>query len=171
MEDNKLNDFPGRYNAFLKEYGITPTDLAERIQDTPAKYYKYGKKDGPSPNLETIEKILAAFPDLSSEWLLRGEGVMRKSKGETVVSKPVEVDALRQLEAKFEKMYRGILESQQDHIGSLKAMLKIGSFLEVNRDTTDDETPEGRVLMHPATHTDIRRIGFPIPGEEDKARA
>lgn len=35
--------------------------------------------NGRTPSYEVIDSILRAFPDISAEWLLRGEGEMKKS--------------------------------------------------------------------------------------------
>lgn len=179
MEDNTLKDFPARYNAFLKEFGLTPTDLAERINDTPAKYYKYGKKDGPSPNLETIEKILAAFPDLSSEWFLRGIGSMRRSEageapapqpkqtGGTFANYAQEFNTIREaLKEEMEERFTGVLAEKERTIQILQAMVfqktDVRPFRLADRDTTDEEGQEGGIVRQ--LWEDRRVAGFVIQG-------
>lgn len=51
-------------NSFAHEIGIAQTTLST-----------YFKKDR-FPAYETLHSILAAFPDVSAEWLMRGEGSM-----------------------------------------------------------------------------------------------
>ncbi len=54
-------------NAFSNIIGISQRTL---------NYYINGKR---KPSFELIEKILNAYPDLSAEWLLRGEGDMYRT--------------------------------------------------------------------------------------------
>lgn len=59
VEYSKLNKF-----QFAQRAGMSTTPL-----------YMVENNDG-LPNFTTISKILAAFPNISAEWLLRGEGEM-----------------------------------------------------------------------------------------------
>lgn len=64
-----------RLRAFLKEKNLNASSLSKKLGGNSQKYYKL--LDGASnPQYETIMSILHAFPELSSEWLLRGEGDM-----------------------------------------------------------------------------------------------
>ena len=58
--------------AFANKCGIAP--------NTFNYYMNYQRK----PSYEAIEKILLSFPDLSSEWLIRGYGEMLKSQNGNV---------------------------------------------------------------------------------------
>lgn len=51
--------------------------LACGIAQNTMNYYLSGKR---KPSCEAINKILNSFPDLSAEWLMRGEGEMFKSE-------------------------------------------------------------------------------------------
>ena len=68
---NRLNEF--RFaeklsvNAFAKAIGMG--------QATVNNYFLQSRK----LSFELIDKVLSAFPNLSAEWLLRGEGEMYKS--------------------------------------------------------------------------------------------
>lgn len=63
--------------TFLKEQDIRKTDFFEAtgIQSSNFK----GKNMASQPGGEMIVKILTLYPDLSAEWLLRGEGNMIKT--------------------------------------------------------------------------------------------
>jgi len=56
-------------NSFGNATGIQPQTLHHIVGG------RLGK-----PSYEVIEKILETFPDISSEWLIMGEGEMNKSK-------------------------------------------------------------------------------------------
>lgn len=66
----RLNDFRMEeklsVNAFSKAIGISQTTVNN---------YFIGKR---KLSFELIDKTLAAFPNLSADWLLRGEGSMYK---------------------------------------------------------------------------------------------
>lgn len=68
---NRLNEFrlaeKLSINAFSKAIGME--------QRTVNNYFLGNRK----LSFELIDKTLAAFPNLSAEWLLRGEGNMYKS--------------------------------------------------------------------------------------------
>jgi hypothetical protein len=48
------------------------------IEQTLFNNYMIGKRSG--MNFDIVDSILATFPDVSAEWLLRGEGKMYKSE-------------------------------------------------------------------------------------------
>lgn len=50
------------------------------IIGVPERTFSTYLKTGRTPSLEVIDAILVAFPDVSAEWLLRGEGEMYKSE-------------------------------------------------------------------------------------------
>lgn len=63
--------------AFLKEKNIKKVDFFEAtgIQSSNFK----GKNMASQPGGDMIVKVLTLYPDLSAEWLMRGEGDMFKS--------------------------------------------------------------------------------------------
>lgn len=89
-----------RVMEVLESKNITPNALADKLGMYQQTISKQLKDNGSGVSLTTIVGILELFPDLSAEWLLRGEGEMEK--GERKVTKeyvPVQdtelVDALR----------------------------------------------------------------------------
>lgn len=50
------------------------------IIGVPERTFSTYLKTGRTPSLEVIDAILTTFPDVSAEWLLRGEGKMYKSE-------------------------------------------------------------------------------------------
>ena len=69
-------------------------------------------------NSSNIEKILHAYPDLSSEWLLRGEGEMYKSKTSNEQSEWKVL--LKEINDRDE-----LIRKQAEQIGALKAELSL----------------------------------------------
>ncbi len=69
-------------------------------------------------NSSNIEKILHAYPDLSSEWLLRGEGEMYKSKTSNEQSEWNVL--LKEINDRDE-----LIRKQAEQIGALKAELSL----------------------------------------------
>lgn len=71
-----------RIKLILKEKAYDKVALLARLigaEQSTVNNYLIGKR---KPSLEFCEKILAAFPDISAEWLLRGEGSMYKTSAE-----------------------------------------------------------------------------------------
>ena len=68
--------------AFLKEKDIKKVDFFEAtgIQSSNFK----GKNMASQPGGDMIVKVLTLYPDLSAEWLMRGEGNMLKSNNTDV---------------------------------------------------------------------------------------
>lgn len=67
---------------FIKEYNVS--SFAKKIgigQTTLNTYLKYNRY----PAYETIHAILYTFPDVSAEWLMRGEGDMYITDGLPVI--------------------------------------------------------------------------------------
>lgn len=62
-------------NSFSKEIGLTNNVTIHRIVN-----------DGSNPSLYTLESILEKYPQLNSEWLIRGNGEMWKGEKPTLMT-------------------------------------------------------------------------------------
>lgn len=75
MAENKEEVVRERIAILQKEKGFTENGLAEG--DTPTqKRLNRQLSHGAAITLDTLVRILEAFPDVSAEWLLRGSGDM-----------------------------------------------------------------------------------------------
>lgn len=69
-----------RIKALIEEKGCSVTSFSKKIgiaQTTLNNYFKYDRY----PAYETLYAILHTFPDVSAEWLMRGEGEMYICEG------------------------------------------------------------------------------------------
>lgn len=62
----------------LESKNITPNALADKLGMYQQTISKQLREDGSGVSLTTVVGMLELFPDLSAEWLLRGEGSMEK---------------------------------------------------------------------------------------------
>ena len=72
-----------RLKTFIKDTGKTESAFARSCgiaQKTMNNYLRGQRK----PSYEAIEKILLAYPQLSAEWLIRGNGEMNGNTGVSV---------------------------------------------------------------------------------------
>ena len=67
-----------RVNEFREKEGLSIRAFALKIGMLQETLNKQLKEDGRGVSISTIVLILAAYPDLSAEWLLRGEGEIKK---------------------------------------------------------------------------------------------
>lgn len=67
-----------RVNEFREKEGLSIRAFALKIGMLQETLNKQLKEDGRGVSISTIVLILAAYPDLSAEWLLRGEGEMKR---------------------------------------------------------------------------------------------
>lgn len=66
-----------RLKTFIHYTSLTDRAFAQKCgiaQNTMSYYLSEQRK----PSFEAVEKILQSFPELSAEWLIRGEGEMLK---------------------------------------------------------------------------------------------
>ena len=97
-----------RVNEFREKEGLSIRAFALKIGMLQETLNKQLKEDGRGASISTIVLILAAYPDLSAEWLLRGEGDMKKGEEWKVTQFiPVQNNEL--------------VDALKDHIASLKA--------------------------------------------------
>ena len=76
--ENAAADVRGRINQLLKEKGFTQNAVADG--DAPVqKRLNAQLSHGRAISLDTVLRILSAFPDVSAEWLLRGTGDIYKT--------------------------------------------------------------------------------------------
>lgn len=69
-----------RVNDFLKEINVTPNALSKIINIGQPTLSKQLKDGGCGASLTTVVLLLETYPDLSAEWLLRGDGNMERGK-------------------------------------------------------------------------------------------
>lgn len=70
-----IMDLKTRITAFCKSEKMSVLELTDKIKMSYGTVSKQIGGDRPV-SMDTITAILAAFPDLSAEWLLRGDGDM-----------------------------------------------------------------------------------------------
>lgn len=71
-----------RIREFADVYEMSVTALSKKINIVQTTLNRQLKGDTASIPVGTIEAILHCFPNLSAEWLLRGEGEMIKGESE-----------------------------------------------------------------------------------------
>ena len=90
-----------RLKAYLKYKNISVSETERQIGvgvGTLSKAFKGGKTIGS----DKVEKILQTYPDLSAEWLMRGNGEMLlREEGETA-----DKERIRMLEKQLEQVTR-----------------------------------------------------------------
>lgn len=97
-----------RVREFLESIHLTVNGLSRVINIGQPTLSKQMKEGGCGVSLTTIVLLLGAYPDLSAEWLLRGEGDMKKGEEWKVTQFiPVQNNEL--------------VDALKDHIASLKA--------------------------------------------------
>lgn len=90
-----------RIRALMDHYGLNTSQLAELIGGSKVKFYNL-LNGSSKPDFKTTEAFLQKFPDVSAEWLMRGQGLM--IKGETVSI--AEMEELRQRYEIMKSLYK-----------------------------------------------------------------
>ncbi|MCM1031615.1 MAG: helix-turn-helix domain-containing protein [Oscillibacter sp.] len=65
-----------RVRSIIDFYGFSVRGFAKNTGINQQTLYKC--INGRIPSVELLQKILSAYPDISAEWLLMGEGEMKK---------------------------------------------------------------------------------------------
>ena len=77
-----------RINQLIESTGLNPTAFAAKIGVQ--QMTLWGQLNGKRKlSLDTVSAILVSFPQLSAEWLLRGEGTMFKTDKEDAQDKRI----------------------------------------------------------------------------------
>lgn len=113
-----------RILSFLESRGIKKVDFFEAtgIQSSNFK----GKNMSSQPGGDMLVKVLTIYPNLSAEWLLRGEGNMLKdlsNQGENIVIKK-EQNKDSELPHTILDKFLTTIQGQAEEIGALKARIK-----------------------------------------------
>ena len=86
-----------RIKEFLNGIGLTVNGLSKIINIGQPTLSKQLKDGGCGASLTTIVLLLQAYPDLSAEWLLRGEGSMKREEGLVIMAQNDDlVEALKE---------------------------------------------------------------------------
>lgn len=97
-----------RVNEFRQGKQLSILALSKVLEMNQTTLNKQLKEDGCGVQVSTLVKILSAYPELSAEWLLRGEGEMKKGD-EWKVTQFIPVPN------------NELVDALKDHIASLKA--------------------------------------------------
>lgn len=110
--------------SFLESQGIKKVDFFEAtgIQSSNFK----GKNMSSQPGGDMIVRVLTIYPNLSAEWLLRGEGDMLKSSVIKDKPKIIKTDTKKDndLSSSILDKFLTIIQDQAEEIGELKARIK-----------------------------------------------
>lgn len=101
-----------RINLILKENSITVTAIARKLNlsQTTLSLQLKGER---ALSAHIVELILSAFPEVSAEWLLRGEGDMYKTQSAVQIPSPTSYND-SEWKAKYEE-----LEKRYDQLLSI----------------------------------------------------
>jgi len=94
----------------LESKNITQNALADKLGMYQQTISKQLREDGSGVSLTTVVGMLELFPDLSAEWLLRGEGSMEKGA--------------KALQVQFGNVLNNTLVQTIDSLNTTIAMLK-----------------------------------------------
>lgn len=113
-----------RILSFLEFQGIKKVDFFEAtgIQSSNFK----GKNMSSQPGGDMIVRVLTIYPNLSAEWLLRGEGDMLKSPAIKDKPKIIKTDTKKDndLSSSILDKFLTTIQDQAEEIGELKARIK-----------------------------------------------
>lgn len=113
-----------RILSFLESQGIKKVDFFEAtgIQSSNFK----GKNMASQPGGDMLVKVLTIYPNLSAEWLLRGEGRMLRNLLEQGESKVIKTEKNKDSELPHTILDKFLttIQDQAEEIGVLKARIK-----------------------------------------------
>lgn len=113
MQKSNLKD---RFRSLIDHYNLPVAEVVSKVGITKATYHNI--MNGTSkPDFKTTEAILDAFPDVSAEWFMRGEGEMFKGRIATLK----ELEDLQMENSIFKKMLRDALK-ESELVGKAKGM-------------------------------------------------
>ena len=98
-----------RLKTYIAIKGLTEKALGEEVGSSQQMMNQYlsGKTRIP---INIVMRILEVYPELSAEWLLRGEGEMKKAKGDKMIGN-------------LQRMYEELLSDRDKRIRELEIKL------------------------------------------------
>jgi transcriptional regulator with XRE-family HTH domain len=113
------NNFKHRFSAFRKLYKLSQNSIAEQLGVSQGiiSQYENGKA---VPESDVQRKIAKAFPKLSMDWLMYGEGQMNMYLIDLTAEEPEEIipchERLTKLESKITTLFEAITNLQNQLI-------------------------------------------------------
>lgn len=137
-----MNEIIDRVKTILKWTGLSQRAFSKAIDYSSTTFNNYllGKRDGVDGNL--IYSILTRFQDISSDWLLRGEGEMLREDAGVLRDDGVAYEAFVPPPEETRRMIadqREIIKHQKDLIQMLQEQLKMQQ-----RDNGLNDRPDAR---------------------------
>jgi cytochrome c556 len=118
MVTNETIEIVGRMNAFFAETGKTNKAEVSRRMVVDSGTMGNILRGERGPSVEVIQKFLAAFPEVSAEWLMRGVGNMLKDESPLFKYILEERDKFKEENIQYKKIIKK-LEEENKHLQDL----------------------------------------------------
>jgi phage repressor protein C with HTH and peptisase S24 domain len=169
-------DFSGRLKLIRESLHLKQDEFATRIQCKKSTYGNW-ERGSQYPNAVDINKLLAAFPWISSHWLLTGEGEMKRGTGvyplaETLKNADISGDAgegfvkIPRYEVAASAGSGATIHSEQivDHLSfkadwvhnALGVSVKALALINVTGDSMEPTLSEGDLILIDMSHHGVK---------------
>lgn len=149
-----------RIQEILKRYNLTAARFADQL-DVPRSTISHILSERNKPSLEFIQKVLEHYPDIRTNWLIKGEG--------TIFGK--EMDLFSELDSKHEQVLSEETErdKKEEEFPVEKPAEPDINREEVNQDNLRKETttPEGPDIINNQANTPQKNV---FPGKRKIVR-
>lgn len=126
---SSVEDVSGRISKLIEFLNVGPNIFMSRVNVSRQTYHNL-KTGRSKPDYKTIYAILSGFPEVSAEWLMRGDGSILKEEGPT----KEEFEMIKKQSEVFEEKYFEL----KKQLGKPRAT--------TNSLLIDREVPEARLL-------------------------
>ena len=83
-----MNNIGVRIERIREELGLTVIDFCKKLGVTPQSYHNWIA--GKSPSADSVAKLINAYPDYNSGWILTGNGPIKGSKENFTIEEPAQ---------------------------------------------------------------------------------
>ncbi len=88
-----IND---RIAALIESLGVSPNRFCEEVKVNPTVIHNIIKGRRSKPSYDLLEKILTSYEEISSDWLLRGEGGIWRKKTSVLRQRMTDAESIEQ---------------------------------------------------------------------------
>lgn len=84
LTDLDTPDIHKRIDMVFEALGVTPYEVAKRLNVSNVKYYNIVRGDS-KPNYNTLEELLTLFPQINMNWVMKGQKPILHATGAKIV--------------------------------------------------------------------------------------
>jgi len=132
-----------RIQEILEKYNLTAAKLADKL-DVPRSTISHIFAERNKPSLEFVQKVLTTFPEISTRWLLKGEGSIFADEANLFSGSQPET--FHKTSSATEETYSPYKSKDSINLGTIKDQSEYANVADINSARKTSEAADNHLI-------------------------